>query len=177
MNNQNKDFFDQLRNLKIDNENFGNIICLFSKYLSVFNKDYKYNGTYLPEYINDFIMFKDSVNDKIDIYLQLHSKIKKIKEMKNYTLILDNTYRIHQYNQNKNNFMGENPYFNIDIPKIISDTIYVHFVIEVKKNNLLFYKEYDKKKYKGNNDKIYNQIVEDVKSFVEKSLEEKENEN
>lgn len=165
MNNHNKDFFDQLRNLNMDNENFSNIICLFSKYISICNKDYKYNGTYLPEYINDFIVFKDNASDKVDLYLELHSKIKKIIEIENYTLTLDNTYRIHKDNQNEKNLTEQNHYFNIDIPKIIRDTIYVHFVIEVKKNNLLFYKEYKKNEY--------NQIVEDIKSFVEKSLEEK----
>ena len=48
-------FVEKIVSEDIDNEAFEQHIDMFSRFLSYTNSDYKYNGTYLGQYIDDFI--------------------------------------------------------------------------------------------------------------------------
>lgn len=42
---------------KLSREDFGKQVYALSTFLSEMNKDYHYNGTYLPHYVDEFIDF------------------------------------------------------------------------------------------------------------------------
>lgn len=138
-----------------DIEAFRNQITMFSEYLSVADVNYKYNSTFLNEYIDDYFVFIESVKIKRQIYLRIKDYLmtKKIKD--NYTLTLDNTVSISK---------DEMIFLNPDIEKVTKDIICVQFINGIYSERQLFYKEYKTGEYAN----VAESIVADIEDFYNK---------
>lgn len=136
-------------------EVFKNQITMFSEYLSVADVDYKYNITFLNEYIDDFFAFIGFVKIKKQVYQRIKECFitKKIDE--NYILTLDNTVRISK---------DEMIFLDPDIEKVTKDIICVHFIKGLFSDRQLFYKEYKIDEYPN----IAESIVADIEDFYNK---------
>lgn len=60
-------------------EDVDNIIKVFSKYLNMTNNDYRYNQTYLEQFIDDFLVFKRKVLYKADIFECIFASIPDVE--------------------------------------------------------------------------------------------------
>lgn len=79
MNDESKknNYIENVINLKLENDKFHNLIRLFSHYLSVSNKNYKYNETYLENFCDEFIDFKEYIALKNAAFTSLVKVIPK----------------------------------------------------------------------------------------------------
>lgn len=112
-------------------------IKIFSGFLSQINSDYKYNETYLEQYLSDFGLLKKAIAIKDKEYRFLATYlIGEIKELRQ--IELDNSY---QFNRVLGNKKGK--YINIDMSEITSDTILVKVDITTAEGERRFVKKYD----------------------------------
>lgn len=135
-------------------EKFKKQIISYSKYLSFADVDYKYNSTFLSEYLDDYLDFKRYAKLKMKIYIKIKDNIINMNIPDFYTLTLDNAYQVVQDKVKKNEVIFLNPEFK----KIKSDKIHVYFIKNTSSNEELFYKEYRIKEYKS--------IIKDINRFV-----------
>ncbi len=135
-------------------EKFKKQIISYSRYLSFADVDYKYNSTFLSEYLDDYLDFKRYAKLKMKIYIKIKDNIINMNIPDSYTLTLDNTYQVVQDKVKKNEVIFLNPEFK----KIKSDKIHVYFIKNTSSNEELFYKEYRIKEYKS--------IIKDINRFV-----------
>ena len=82
-----KKFIDAFLDDNLDMKNFKEHIILFSKFLSYTNQDYKYNSTYLTQYINDFIDVREWLKKKMYCYAKILMELDLLRYQ--YTLFLD----------------------------------------------------------------------------------------
>ena len=135
-------------------EKFKKQIISYSRYLSFADVDYKYNSTFLSEYLDDYLDFKRYAKLKMKIYIKIKDNIINMNIPDSYTLTLDNAYQVVQDKVKKNEVIFLNPEFK----KIRSDRIHVYFIKNTSSNDELFYKEYRIKEYKS--------IIKDINRFV-----------
>lgn len=135
-------------------EKFKKQIISYSKYLSFADVDYKYNSTFLSEYLDDYLDFKRYAKLKMKIYIKIKDNSINMNIPDSYTLTLDNAYQVVQDKVKKNEVIFLNPEFK----KIKSDKIHVYFIKNTSSNEELFYKEYRIKEYKS--------IIKDLNRFV-----------
>lgn len=64
-------FIEKIVSEDIDNKAFEQHIDMFSIFLSYTNPDYKYNGTYLGQYIDDFITTIQKLKMKNEKYNEI----------------------------------------------------------------------------------------------------------
>ena len=74
---------------KIDEEEFRNQIDLFSKFIGYTNSDYKYNGTYLKQFVDDFLQFAQKLKRRKDKYRAIWNTLKSTG--KNFELTIAET--------------------------------------------------------------------------------------
>ena len=75
---------------KIDEEEFRNQIDLFSKFIGYTNSDYKYNGTYLKQFVDDFLQFAQKLRKREKKYLAIFNELKSTG--KNFELTIDRMF-------------------------------------------------------------------------------------
>ena len=75
---------------KIDEEEFRNQIDLFSKFIGYTNSDYKYNGTYLKQFVDDFLQFIRKLKMRKDKYRAIWNALKSTG--KNFELTIDRMF-------------------------------------------------------------------------------------
>ena len=117
---------------------------LFSKFIAFTNPDYKYNGTYLQEYVNDFCDVIEKLKKKNNIYSAISSKIKFINRI-DYELYMDNSY---QYTITKEYDLSrrrlEEGYYAFDSEKIKSDNIEITLYLKISNGKkYLFSRKYN----------------------------------
>lgn len=64
-------YIESLLQERIDVNEVELYIDMFSRFMGYTNPDYKYNGTYLSQYIEDFIEFYRKINEKNKNILRL----------------------------------------------------------------------------------------------------------
>lgn len=115
------DFINGALSWNVRQDDFSHDLSLFSHYISLFNKDYYYNETYINEYVLDFYSFVGSVNRKSKIYHAIESSVTPLLNNEEFCLILDNSYRIYR----KNNSV-EHEYMDIDIAQINKTSVSIN---------------------------------------------------
>lgn len=117
----------------LENDIFEKHINIFSKFLSYTNPHYKYNGTYLDKYINDFVCFRNA----------LLAKEKKYKEIiigllndvdQNLDILIDQSFCCDATNIFH--------YVKIDKDKILSKSIEVKVKFDLDGISYVFCKDY-----------------------------------
>ena len=74
----------------IDEEELANQIDLFSKFIGYTNSDYKYNGTYLKQFVDDFLQFAQELRKREKKYLAIFNELKSTG--KNFELTIDRMF-------------------------------------------------------------------------------------
>ena len=146
-------YMRSLINTDINEETFLQYIDFFSKYLGYTNPSYKYNGTYLKQYVDEFIKSCKDLTYKNEIYNRLYA-ILIVNIGIPFELIIDNSY--YGYFDKIENPQGNVVvYKKYDKARISSDKFEIRFKVEHEKEEYIFCKEYD-----GENiDLIVNEVI------------------
>ncbi|MEE1126543.1 MAG: hypothetical protein U0L18_11545 [Acutalibacteraceae bacterium] len=156
---------------------FKTLIELFSKFIAFTNPDYKYNGTYLQEYVNDFYDVIEKLKKKNDIYSAISSEIKFINRI-DYELYIDNSYQYtitKEYDSSKRRL--EEGYYAFDSEKIKSDNIEITLYLKSSnEKKYLFSRKYNLSE-ENYIEKINNDVSKFYNNFLEKEgLQDEKNE-
>lgn len=133
-------FIDKLLTENIEEEKFEQYIDMFSKFLAYVNSDYKYNGTYLNQYIDDFKIVYKMLKKKKEIYVNVFEKLKGITQ--NFELIIDRTF-FAKFLLGNSKTKERCEYIGIDKNKIISNYIEVKITIMSENDEYVFCKQYN----------------------------------
>lgn len=148
-------YVNSLLNAGIEEEKFDLYIDIFSQFLGYTNSNYKYNGTYLSQYIDDFKRTYYALINKKKLYDAIINKLVGIGRP--FELILDDVYMC--------TFLAmdhiEIEFTNLNKNKIIGRFIEVKVNIEHMEEKYLFCKE-----YLIADNQITDKIIKDVKTFI-----------
>ena len=122
-------------------------VDFFSRYIGYTNPDYKYNGTYLNQYIKEFEEVTEGLKKKSEVYDQIYIKILdilvklKLKTEINVEIIIDKSYCAHIHS---NPYFSYREYVLMDRTKILKEAI--DFSVELTNINgdsYFYCKEYE----------------------------------
>lgn len=139
----------------IEEEKFDLYIDMFSRFLGYTNSNYKYNGTYLSQYIDDFKRTYRAFINKKKVYDGIINKLVGIGRP--FELILDDVYMCTFLTMDH----IEIKFTNFNKNKIIGRFIEVKVAIEYMEEKYLFCKEYI-----SADNQVTDKIVKDVKAFI-----------
>lgn len=139
----------------IEESEFGQYIDLFSKFLGYVNPDYKYNGSYLRQYIADFIQVYQALKNKNEKYNQIFMELLGIGQK--FELSIDSVFYA-KYISIDN---VEKRYIQVDKSKITSAFLEVRVTIEYNEDEYLFCKEYPNLE-----NELSKRVYKDVKAFM-----------
>lgn len=137
----------------IEEEKFERYIDMFSKFMGYTNKDYKYNGTYLGQYVAEFQQAYRALKKKNQIYDAVCLKL--ITLGKSFKMIVDGSYYV--YFSSMDHIQREYIYFDKD--KILSAKIEI-CVIDASQEEYTFCKEYEYL-----DEKLLEEVYKDVRDF------------
>lgn len=143
--------------INFENDTFDQNIEVFSKFLGYTNVDYKYNGTYLSQYIAEFKQVCQSLKKKEEQYDKVWVELFKIGQ--EFEIYLDTSFYVKVDPPDK----IERKYISFNKGKIISDTIEVRVVVDHNGNECEFCKE-----YKRLDDQLSARVYRDVQGFINK---------
>lgn len=153
----NDKYIENVLNIDTEDNKFDQYIDIFSKFLAYINPDYKYNGTFLSQYVGDFKDMCKSLQFKNEKYNDIFKELKTIKQ--SFELRLDGSY-FAKYRTMDN---IEEGYIEIDKNKVTSDVIEVRILFENDVKKYVYYKIYPVK------DKdLPLKVCEEVESFMVK---------
>lgn len=135
MDDKNREFIDQV--LSLEKESIRLVIDVFSLYLARTNEHYKYNETYLPEYVEEFIFFKEELERKIISYQKLINEIKTIKGA--VELLFDESFHVIM----EDGYIKKTEYVNINKCKIQSKQIDVRATFKVENMEYVYHSKFD----------------------------------
>lgn len=141
----------------IEEKNFEKHIDMFSRFLGYINADYKYNGTYLHQYICDFMQ----------LYQMLKKKNVKYNEIANALAVLGINFELLADQSFEALFSPKAPmecaYVGINKNAITSDRLGVRIKIVLENKEYVYCKVYDNFLYAGFTEKIINDVKEYMK--------------
>ncbi len=83
-------FIQDLLTMDIEENSFINEIDLFSKFIGYVNPDYKYNGTYLKRFVDDFLLFIQKLRKRNEKYHEVWNALKNLG--KEFELTIDGMF-------------------------------------------------------------------------------------
>lgn len=145
--------------LEVNLENLEQQIKVFSEFMNYANIDYKYNGAYLEQYIDEFKR----------VCLSLPNKQKKYKEIVTDILIkgmnfdavdvlIDNVF--HGYCSYLDNEPKECEYIAFDKEKIVSNFIEIKILLKKDSKEYVFYKKYNIE------NQLLDRVNKDINAFL-----------
>lgn len=154
----------------LDEEIFKQHIILFSKFLNYTNPDYKYNSTYLTQYINDFIDVREWLTKKLICYNTILMELDLLRYQ--YRVSIDQFYYSYYLIKDEKGEPVEKR--ETIFEKIVKDKI-ARKAIEVKVTIILDAKEYMICKIYDNFEEkeLEKTICKNIKEYIE--MKEKEN--
>lgn len=144
----------------IDCESFENHIQLLSIFIAHTNLDYRYNGTYLSNYIEEIREVRDALQGKHGKYSLIFEDLCSLHQ--EFEVEMDNTYG-GSYKIGKRTKKGKGGYIGINKEKIKSQNIEIS--IRFLRNDKVFLHY---KKYNAENCNLRLDIIGDAKKFIEK---------
>lgn len=151
-------FIDTLLKENIEKEKFEQYINIFSRFLGYINPNYKYNGTYLDQYINDFMEVCQMIKKKDEKYHEIATKLNDIDL--SFELTIDQVFFANCPLEAKKKY--EHYYIGMNKDRIIRKEIGIRMEFEFDEVEYIFSKEYEY--FKEN--KLADRIHEEVKSFM-----------
>lgn len=149
-------YIDKLLKINIEDSNFDIYIDVFSKFLGYIDSDYKYNGTFLSQYIDEFKNVYKSLKYKNEIYNNIFNGLRGIGC--SFKISLD---RVFSAKYSISDDSEEKRYVEINKNKIISDVIEVCVWLVDNDEIYLFHKEYQAK-----DNQLSLKVYKDVKQFM-----------
>lgn len=159
------EFVNNLLCQELDEEILVQNIELFSKFLSYSNPNYKYNSTYLEQYICGFINLKNMLGKKNKLYQKIVFNLNRMNEP--FEIIIDRSY-FASYDLGKE----ASCYIGLDICKITTITVDVRVEFLVNNGECVFRKEYDN----CENEELVQNICNDIMEYKKRQLRGTENE-
>ncbi len=147
-------FMNELLTEDIEDEKFERYIDMFSKFLGYTNSDYKYNGTYLGQYLYDFMQVHRMLKNKDMKYREIMKKL-TIEIPGEFELVIDQTFYV---TAGLDVIYGYN---GIDKNKIAGKLIEIRVKFDFGDSDYIFCKVYED--YEEN--KLAQKICNDVKKF------------
>lgn len=158
------DFIEQLVKENIDKEDFVRYIDIFSKFLSYTNPSYKYNGTYLNQYVNDFIDTLQCLKNKVEVYKKILLEIGCTGL--DYILLIDQIYYAHSFTKVDEEGMTSKEidihYVKINKEELLNKKIKIKTIIVREGKEYLIYKEYADYQ----DEKLTINILQDIKEYI-----------
>ena len=153
-----------LINKNIDEEELANQIDLFSKFIGYTNSDYKYNGTYLKQFVDDFLQFIRKLKRRKDKYLAIFNELKSTR--KNFELTIDRMFYARYPLQ-----VDEEEYYYIAVNEDFLQQKEIEIRIKYKSvgNEYIFCKAYSEWGDKEEN------AIKNIRKEFEKFVDTKEN--
>lgn len=149
-------YIESLLQEKIDVNEVELYIDMFSRFMGYTNPDYKYNGTYLIQYIEDFIEFYRKINEKNKKYIEISMALVNLKY--DFELLIDQSFAVIKSSQGL-----RYEYIGLNRKKIITPGVDIRLVIKCDENEFIFSKQ-----YKDMKDTKYAEIIwEDVKQYTD----------
>lgn len=151
------DFISKLLSEDIVDKKFEQHIDMFSRFLAYTNSDYKYNGTYLSQYVEDFMQVYRMLQKKNEIYHQIFSAIKGIGC--SFKLEIDQMFIV----DFKMESDAEIQYIGMNKDKIVSKDIEIKIEFKMVENAFVFckgYKEFE-------DDDLVHTIFSDINNYIE----------
>lgn len=168
-----KEFIDDFLDKKFEEKDYKQHINLFSKFLSYTNSDYKYNSTYLTQFINDYINIREWLKKKMECYVKILMELDASRHQ--YILLLDQFHYSHNLIKEKNGKVleeRETHYEKIEKNKIMSKKIEVKVTIILDDKEYMISKVYDNFEEHELEKTIYKNIEDYIQSKEkENSLE------
>ena len=156
-------YVEMLLEEDIEEDKLRQHIEIFSRFLGYTNSDYKYNGTYLCQYVDEFIKVYHMLKVKHEKYLEIFMGLLKLG--KEFVLTIDKMF----YGEVSFSSGYVRKYVGFSVEDVARESLDISVVIEISGSNLLFHKEYEK--YEN---EISKQVCDDVKKYW-KRKEKKEN--
>lgn len=154
-------FITELQKIKTD-KNFIDTIKIFSRFLGYENVNYKYNSTYLDQYIDDFISLQKSIVIKNEVYIKIAKELRKQKDIQK--CIFDNSCCFIY----KDNDIESYNYFSIDSKRINSFQIEIEIYFEKENGTKCFCRCYKFNESKNNFVKLMiNEINTDLTYYIQ----------
>lgn len=149
-------FIEGMLQEELDNEKFERYIDMFSRFLSYTNPKYKYNGTYLEQYVSDFIYVYQMLRNKNEKYHKVFKALISLGQ--NFELLIDQSYfALFSLNSEK-----KCEYIGINTTKIASSNIEIRVKLESENKEYIFCKEYEDIE----NSNLPEKIFSDIKKYV-----------
>lgn len=149
---------------KIDEEEFRNQIDLFSKFIGYTNPDYKYNGTYLKQFVDDFLQFIRKLKRRKDKYLAIFNELKSTG--KNFELTIDRMFHARYPLQGDER---ETYYIAVNEDFLQQKEIEIRIKYKSVRNEYIFCKRYSEWGDKEEN------AIKNIREEFEKFVDTKEN--
>ena len=155
-------YINNIKTEKISSNKFKKDIEMFSKFLAYTNPYYKYNSTYLVEFVDEFIVFIDRFKIKDKSYIQIDNMVKKLGYL--YELNIDHTFFSYSCIGEKQ-CDSESYYIDINKDKIISKMIEISicFMAEDESGEYIFSKSYDINEYAN---LLVDKVKKDINEFI-----------
>lgn len=150
-------YINKLLSEDIEEDKFREYIDIFSRFLGYANPDYKYNGTYISQYIDDFQKVRQMLRRKNKKYDEVFMGLMGM--LQNFELVIDGIYYAKCFLMPQ----IEREYSRIEKNRIVSNSVEVKITIELGENEYTFCKEYDDFEYR-----LFERVKKDMKNFIKK---------
>jgi hypothetical protein len=150
------DFVQKLIVSDLFEEEFKDAIENFSKFLNYTNPNYKYNGTYLSQYTDDYINMIRMLKSKDVIYNKILMKL--IMQKRKFELLIDNVYYA-SYSCFED---IQQKYISLDKNKIMGKELELKITFSLNEKEYIYFKKYINFESK----QLINEIVQDIKKYI-----------
>lgn len=158
-----KDFIGEMVKIEVQ-ENFTEIIKLFSKYLTYMNENYMYNETYLESFCCEFLEFKKYVELKNQVAVRMYQTfLGRVNDLQ-LEIFIDQCWHCSEMN------FGVAK--KIDRNKVCRDKIEIRGKLEIDQKEYIFIKEYSVIKNGTLIQEEINKMVQELKKWVEENRNE-----
>ena len=149
-------FVEKIVSEDIDNEAFEQHIDMFSRFLSYTNSDYKYNGTYLGQYIDDFITTIHKLKMKNEKYNEIFMALVGLGY--GFEVLIDQVF----FASFSLRTEIEREYIGLIKEKIMSKKIEMRITLISDEKEYVFCKEYSD----FEDEKLIENIRKDIKKYI-----------
>lgn len=122
----------------VDCEMFKRYIDMFSRFMGYVNPDYKYNHTYLSQYINDFLQLQEMLKKKEKLYFAILDEL--ILTKYSFEMCIDRVF-LARYSAEDGKKIAE--YIKIDKNVIVAKSIKIKIQFELEGNEHIFCRTYN----------------------------------
>ena len=149
-------FIEKMVSEDINSQEFKMHIENFSRFLSYTNSDYKYNGTYLVQYIDDFIETIMMLKKKNEKYINIIGNLVTLGY--NFEVLFDQVYFVRFLSKKQ----LEQEYIGLKKDKIMSKKIESRMTLFWEEKEYVFSKVYKALQ----DDRLIDNIRKDIKSYI-----------